>query len=79
MFIVFLVVLLVVEESYKGPRLDGDITPQFMKDMVGWFKDEKILHKKYAMKIVLETKKIFQSLLSLVNVTIPKVLCFDHS
>ena len=56
-----------------GPRLDGDITPVFMNEMIAWFKDQKVIHKKYAMKIILEAKKVFQSLPSLVNVTIPEV------
>lgn len=40
-----------VEDSYQGPRLDGDITAEFMQDLLQWFKDEKRLHKKYAYKV----------------------------
>lgn len=62
-----------VDSSYKGPCLEGDITSQFMTDLTEWFKDQKTLHRKYALKIILEAKKIFQSLPSLVSVTIPEV------
>ena len=63
-----------VDDDYKGPRLDGLITPEFMSDLLKWFKDQKILHKKYAFKILLEVKEIFSSSPSLVDVEIPEVL-----
>ena len=44
-----------VEDSYQGPRLDGDITAEFMQDLLQWFKDEKRLHKKYAYKVSSES------------------------
>ena len=40
-----------VEDSYDGPRLDDDITADFMVQMMSWFKDQKLLHKKYAYKV----------------------------
>ena len=40
-----------VEHSYQGPRLDGDITAEFMQDLLQWFKEEKKVHKKYAYKV----------------------------
>lgn len=61
-----------VDDEYKGPRLDGSITPEFMSDLLKWFKDQKILHKKYAFKILLEVKEIFSSSPSLVDVEIPE-------
>lgn len=68
-----------VDSSYKGPRLEGDITSQFMTDLTEWFKEQKSLHKKYALKIILEAKKIFQSLPSLVSVSIPEVQCMLYT
>ena len=65
--------IIVVEGSYEGPRLEGDITPEFMNDMMAWFKDQKKLHKKYAFRMIIELKKIFTSLPSLVDVSIPDV------
>lgn len=41
----------VVEGSYSGPRLDGDISEEFMRDVLQYFKDQKKLHKKYAYKV----------------------------
>ena len=66
-------VLIVVEGSYEGPRLEGEITPDFMKDMMAWFKDQKKLHRKYAFQIILGVKRIVTSLPSLVDVSIPDV------
>ena len=43
--------MLAVEDEYVGPRLDGEITAEFMKDLMQHFKDQKILHKKYAYKV----------------------------
>lgn len=63
-----------VEDDYKGPRLDGTITADFMTDLLEWFKSQKILHKKYAYNIILQVKEIFASLSSLVDVTIPEVI-----
>jgi len=42
---------MVVEVSYSGPRLDGDISEEFMRDVLQYFKDQKKLHKKYAYKV----------------------------
>lgn len=40
-----------VEEKYKGPRLDGAISAEFMQELTKWFRDQKLLHKKYAFKV----------------------------
>ena len=40
-----------VEDSYNGPKLEGDINPEFMKDLLKWFKEQKRLHKKYCYKV----------------------------
>jgi len=60
-----------VEESYSGPRLDGDISPEFMKDLVAHFKAEKKLHIRYAYKILLAVFNILKSQESLVHITVP--------
>ena len=36
--------ILAVEGDYNGPRLDGDISMEFMKDLIGAFKEQKKLH-----------------------------------
>ena len=63
----------VVERDYDGPRFDGEITCEFMRELLLWFKEQKKLHKKFAYKIILGVKRIFSSLPSLVDVTIPEV------
>ena len=41
-----------IEDDYTGPALqDGQVTAQFMNDLMTWFKDQKLLHKKYAFKV----------------------------
>ena len=41
-----------IEDDYSGPTLDdGKVTAQFMQELMVWFKDQKLLHKKYAFKV----------------------------
>lgn len=40
-----------MESDYTGPRLDGDITAEFMTELVTHLRDQKKLHKKYAYKV----------------------------
>lgn len=40
-----------VEEKYDGPRVDGEISAEFMKELMQYLKDQKRLHKKYAFKV----------------------------
>lgn len=40
-----------MESSYDGPRLDNEITAEFMKSLIATFKAEKKLHRKYAYKV----------------------------
>lgn len=41
-----------VEESYSGPRWDeGELTAEFMNNLLDWLKEEKRLHRKYAYKV----------------------------
>jgi len=42
----------VVEETYKGPVMaDGQVTKEFMSDLMEWYKSQKVLHRKYAYKV----------------------------
>ena len=42
----------VVDESYSGPRWDnGELSAEFMSDLLEWLKEEKKLHRKYAYKV----------------------------
>ena len=61
-----------VEDSYAGPRLDdGEVTLEFMKKLLVWFKQQKVLHKKYAYTMLLKVKEFFMSTPSLVDITVP--------
>lgn len=62
-----------LETSYNGPQIPEDgINAEFMKELVGAFKKETKLHKRFVYQILLEVKKIFTSLPSLVDVTVQK-------
>lgn len=41
-----------IEDDYDGPTLEnGQVTLEFMKDLMKHYKDQKKLHKKYAYKV----------------------------
>lgn len=41
-----------IEESYTGPSLeDGNVTTQFMTDLMEWYKNQKVLHRRFAYKV----------------------------
>ncbi|XP_047246719.1 serine/threonine-protein phosphatase 5 isoform X2 [Girardinichthys multiradiatus] len=60
-----------IEDDYVGPKLeDGEVTLEFMKDMMDWFKDQKKLHRKCAYQILVQVKDVLSKLPSLVEITI---------
>ena len=41
-----------MEESYCGPKWEeGELTPEFMSELLEWQRQEKKLHRKYAYKV----------------------------
>jgi len=41
-----------VENDYNGPALvDGQVTLQFLLDLMEWYKSQKTLHRKFAYKV----------------------------
>ncbi|XP_022023302.1 serine/threonine-protein phosphatase 5 isoform X1 [Helianthus annuus] len=61
-----------VEPQYAGARIEGDVvTLEFVKKMMDDFKNQKMLHKRYAFEIVLRTREILMALPSLVDVNVP--------
>ena len=42
----------IVGGDYPGPHLEGEVTLEFCMQLVEAFKDQKLLHKKYAFKIL---------------------------
>jgi serine/threonine-protein phosphatase 5 len=49
---------MVVDADYDGARLEKEMTPEFIADMLDRFKNGKKLHKKYVYQIVLAVKNI---------------------
>jgi len=66
-----------VPSTYDGPRLDSEdgpesVTLEFVKAMMERFRNQKLLHKKYVYKIVLDVITLFKTLPNLVEIDIPK-------
>ncbi|KAI0565127.1 Protein-serine/threonine phosphatase [Gracilaria domingensis] len=61
-----------VPDSYDGPRIqhDGEITEQFVRDLIECFRKQQRLHVKYAAMIVLAAKKIFDQLPNVVELPV---------
>lgn len=60
-----------VEASYTGPKLEkstDEITPEWVKSVMQWQKDRKVLHKKYATMIILKAKELFEKCKSCVEI-----------
>nr|XP_037271962.1 serine/threonine-protein phosphatase 5-like [Rhipicephalus microplus] len=61
-----------IEDDYKGPQLqNGQVTLEFMKELMETFKAGRKLHRKYAYKILVDAKALFQPLPSLVDIAVP--------
>jgi len=71
---------IIVEDNYDGPVLeDGEggregggeeevrVTPAFLEELTERFKNQKLLHTKYAMKLLLAALKQFQSLPNIIE------------
>jgi serine/threonine-protein phosphatase 5 len=63
-----------VETSYAGPTLDKieDITPKWVETLLEYMKDQKVLHKKFAIMIILRCRDLFETHKSLVHITVPE-------
>lgn len=61
-----------VESSYRGPSLNNidEVTSDWVKSLMEWQKDQKILHKKFATMIIQKASEIFEKEESLVRVEI---------
>ena len=64
-----------VEDSYDGPRLgdDGAVTDDFVEGMLERFRDQRLVHKKYVLQILLGAKALLVAEESLVDLKIPDV------
>jgi serine/threonine-protein phosphatase 5 len=65
-----------VEAEYDGPVLEGEnedvISQQFVHSMLEHFRNERRLHRKYALRIVHQARDVFQQESSVVDVPIGK-------
>lgn len=65
---------LVVEASYNGPKLESieDLTSDWIVEMMGFMKEGKVLHKKYAYMIIVKCREIYEKESTLVNIRVPE-------
>ena len=61
---------MVVEADYDGARIDKEMTPEFITDMLERFKNGKKIHKKYVYQIILAVKKIVYDEATMVEIDI---------
>lgn len=47
-----------VEDNYDGVRLGGEMTQEFIDDMIERFKNGKNIHRKYVLQIIKATKEL---------------------
>lgn len=61
-----------VDDSYAGPRIHHDalVTEEFVLDMLEAFRNQKVLHVKYAIMIILAAKKIMEALPNIVEIPV---------
>jgi diadenosine tetraphosphatase ApaH/serine/threonine PP2A family protein phosphatase len=68
---------IIVDDTYQGPRMHRDetdafhVTPDFVLALMQAFKDQKILHRRFVMTILLQFQRLQRELLSLVDVDVP--------
>ena len=62
---------MVVEDKYEGPHLEnGKVTKDFVYQLLEHYRNQKLLHKKYAFQILLDARSYFMEQPTLVNVTV---------
>ena len=49
---IFVILLIEVSSNYNGPTLDdGNITKEFIEEMIECFEDRGLIHQKYAYQV----------------------------
>ena len=61
-----------VPDTYTGPHLAETITHEFVMDLVDTFRNEKLVHRKYVLQILIQLKKIFGETPSLMDISLPE-------
>lgn len=61
-----------IEDSYKGPKLlnNKQVTLEFVQQLIDFFKESQILHRRYVMEILCQVFKYFAGQPSLVDINI---------
>jgi len=62
---------IIVESSYTGPRLESEISTQFVQDAMAFWESQGKLHRKYVYQIMRAVKDIVANQPSLVDIAIP--------
>jgi len=64
---------IIVEDSYSGPRLEAGeaITPEWAEKLMEHLKGQKLLHRKFAIMVILKCREIFDKDQSLVRIEVP--------
>lgn len=71
---------IVVEPSYKGPHLpESGVTLEFVTALLEHLRDQKKLHRKYVLQLLLLANKLFRSLPSLVDVSFDATAATEHT
>ncbi|XP_071507898.1 serine/threonine-protein phosphatase 5-like [Diadema antillarum] len=64
---------MIIEDEYTGPALENDkVTKDFMVQLLDHFKNQKILHRRYAYTILMQILEVFKKLPSLCDITVPE-------
>ena len=62
-----------IPSDYKGPRLpETGPTVEFVDNLIAWFKDGQVIHRRLAWEIVLGAYAVLKAEPTLVEVTIPQ-------
>ena len=67
-----------VEAKYDGPRLNLEnpsvkVSVEFVDQLLEHYKEQKLLHRRYAFQILLDARSYFMSQPTLVNITVSLV------
>jgi len=63
---------IVIEPSYTGIHMPTPITLDFVKELMAQFKEQKRLHKKYVVQMLIDVRNLLLQTPTLVDVTVPK-------
>eukprot|EP00397_Hematodinium_sp_SG-2012_P007364 GEMP01007409.1.p1 GENE.GEMP01007409.1~~GEMP01007409.1.p1 ORF type:complete len:507 (+),score=99.53 GEMP01007409.1:170-1690(+) len=64
---------MVVEDNYSGPRYEtGKVTASWVKELLQYMKDRKVIHKRYAYEMVLDVLTILKEYETIRDIAIPE-------